>query len=238
LIAWDPRAGKAAWRIRQSSQFNGGTLVTDGNLVFQGQTEGHFNAYSADKGQQLWSFYAHMGIEAPPMTYSVAGKQYISVLAGYGGGAGEGASLGYGGWPWGMPRRLLTFTLGGTARLPSAPQPVTHVQPLDDPKLKLDPAQVVAGNVVYGEMCTGCHGEAVVGNGNAPDLRASPVALNRGAFSRVLVEGLLLAKGMPQFDDLSDAQINAVYDFIRSRAREDLKSHRDGVDSVLSTDAP
>lgn len=236
LVAWDPVAQKAVWRTRQPCQFNGGTLNTDGNLVFQGRTDGQFVAYTADKGDRLWSFNAHMGILAPPITYTVQDQQYISVLAGYGGGAGESAVSGYGGWSWGMPRRLLTFRIGGTAQLPSPPEPVTHVTPLDDPSLRLNAKRVAAGNNLYGEICTGCHGEAVVGNGNAPDLRASGTALDRDAFRKVLKEGLFVPFGMPKFDDLSDGEIAGIYEFIRSRAREDLKSGRDGADAVMATD--
>jgi quinohemoprotein ethanol dehydrogenase len=236
LIAWDPLRHKAVWRVPLPSEFNGGTLTTDGNLVFQGLTNGKFIAYSADHGEQLWSFDAHMGIMAAPMTFSVDGTQYVAVLAGYGGGAGEGASLGYEGWAWGMPRRLLTFRLGATAQLPSAPQPIKHITPLDDSDLKLDTTKIAAGNNLYGQVCTGCHGEAVVGNGTAPDLRASPVAFNRAAMHRVLSEGLLVSKGMPRFDDLSDSEIDSLYEFVRSRAREDLKAGRDGLEAVLATD--
>jgi quinohemoprotein ethanol dehydrogenase len=236
LVAWDPLARKAAWRRSQSSEFNGGTLTTDGNLVFQGLTDGHFNAYSADKGHKLWSFDAHMGIMAAPMTYSVAGRQYVCVLAGYGGGAGESAAIGYMGWQWGLPRRVLVFRLGATAQLPTTPQPVTHVKPMDNAAQKLDPTRVTAGGVLYGEACTGCHGEAVVANGNAPDLRASPLAFDQLAFRRVLVEGLLVPKGMPRFDDLSDAEIGSLYEFIRARARADLSSGRDGTAAVLATE--
>jgi quinohemoprotein ethanol dehydrogenase len=236
LIAWDPLARKAVWRVPQPSELNGGTLSTSGNLVFQGLTNGTLRAYTADRGEQVWSFDAHMGIMAAPMTYTVDGTQYISVLAGYGGGAGESAVLGYEGWAFGLPRRLLTFRLGAHAQLPAAPLPVKHIEPLDDPGLALESEAVAAGNLLYGQACTGCHGEAVVGNGTAPDLRASPVALNRDTMRRVLTDGLLVSKGMPQFDDLSRGEIDSLYQFIRSRAREDLKSGRDGIEAVLATE--
>jgi quinohemoprotein ethanol dehydrogenase len=237
LVAWDPLARRAVWRISQSSDFNGGTLTTDGNLVFQGLADGHFNAYSADKGHKLWSFDAHMGIMAAPMTYSVAGQQYVCVLAGYGGGGGETAIIGYAGWKWGLPRRVLVFRLGGNAQLPTAPQAVTHLKPVDDVALRLRSAHVTAGGALYGEACTPCHGEAVIANGNAPDLRVSPLALDRTAFRRVLMEGLLVSKGMPRFDDLSDDEIGSLYEYIRARAREDLHSGRDGAAAVLGAES-
>jgi len=39
-------------------------------------------AYNATSGAELWRVQTDAGVEAPPMTYSVAGKQYVSVYAG------------------------------------------------------------------------------------------------------------------------------------------------------------
>ena len=41
-----------------------------------------FAAYDAKTLQELWSFHAGTGINAPPISYSVNGKQYIAVLVG------------------------------------------------------------------------------------------------------------------------------------------------------------
>src|SRR5262249_18560188 len=54
LLAWDPVKQKEAWRAQHNYLWNGGTLATAGNLVFQGTSDGHFIAYTADKGKQLW----------------------------------------------------------------------------------------------------------------------------------------------------------------------------------------
>jgi alcohol dehydrogenase (cytochrome c)/quinohemoprotein ethanol dehydrogenase len=56
LVAWDPVARSARWRIEQVGPANGGTLSIAGNLVFQGTASGEFRAYAADSGKQLWSF--------------------------------------------------------------------------------------------------------------------------------------------------------------------------------------
>ena len=47
LIAWDPVQQKEAWRQEHVSPWNGGTLTTAGNLVFQGTADGRFVAYNA-----------------------------------------------------------------------------------------------------------------------------------------------------------------------------------------------
>ncbi|MCY4757129.1 PQQ-binding-like beta-propeller repeat protein [Pelomonas aquatica] len=56
LIAWDPVAQKARWRVKREIPYSGGTLTTAGNLVFQGTGDGKFEAFAADTGKLLWSF--------------------------------------------------------------------------------------------------------------------------------------------------------------------------------------
>ena len=57
-------------------------LSTDGDLLFTGHPDGHLVAYDADTLKELWSFSLGTPITAPPMTYSVGGKQYVAVVAG------------------------------------------------------------------------------------------------------------------------------------------------------------
>lgn len=54
LIAWDPVQQKEAWRVEHVSPWNGGTLTTAGNLVFQGTADGRLVAYDARDGSKLW----------------------------------------------------------------------------------------------------------------------------------------------------------------------------------------
>jgi alcohol dehydrogenase (cytochrome c) len=57
-------------------------LATAGNLVFFGLPDGTFSAYDAKTLKELWNFNVGTGINAPPITYSVNGKQYVAVLVG------------------------------------------------------------------------------------------------------------------------------------------------------------
>ena len=59
-----------------------GALATAGNLIFLGHPDGTFSAYDARTLQELWSFNAGTGINAPAVTYAVNGKQYVAVLVG------------------------------------------------------------------------------------------------------------------------------------------------------------
>lgn len=68
LLAWDPVAQKKRWEVRyQDSFFNGETMSTAGNLVFQGTGRGQFVAYNANAGAKLWNFNAGLGIIAAPI---------------------------------------------------------------------------------------------------------------------------------------------------------------------------
>ena len=54
---------------------------------------GKFAAYDATTLQELWSFNVGTPITAPPMTYSVDGKQYIAVVAGGAVGVRQGGLM-------------------------------------------------------------------------------------------------------------------------------------------------
>ncbi|MDY7545688.1 PQQ-binding-like beta-propeller repeat protein [Glaciimonas sp. CA11.2] len=74
--------GKIAWQAKTDQPMIGGALATAGNLVFAGEGNGWFKAYDAKTGKLLWKFQCGAGVNAPPVSYSVNGKQYIAVAAG------------------------------------------------------------------------------------------------------------------------------------------------------------
>ncbi len=82
VTAVDYNTGKIAWQVKTPLPMMGGALSTAGGLVFTGEGDGWFRAYDAKSGDVLWSFFAGAGVNAPPASYSVDGKQYIVVGAG------------------------------------------------------------------------------------------------------------------------------------------------------------
>ena len=225
LLAWDPIEQKLRWRVSLPTIWNGGTLATGGGLVFQGTADGYLAAYDAIVGRRLWRFDAKLGINAAPNTYVVHGKQYVSVLVGYGGSAAIwGMNVG---WKFNaQPRRLLTFALDGTAALPPTPQADLTVKALDDPSLHLNDADVRTGRALY-MQCAFCHGLNLHSTGSpAPDLRESTIALRLDTFGSFLREGTLLAAGMPRFDSLSEEQVRQIHAYIRAGARKALDSSK------------
>jgi alcohol dehydrogenase (cytochrome c) len=82
IKAVDPVTGEIKASQRLDYPNVGGALATAGNLVFFGLPDGTFSAYDAKTLKELWNFNVGTGINAPPVTYSVNGKQYIAVLVG------------------------------------------------------------------------------------------------------------------------------------------------------------
>ena len=82
VTAVDYNTGKIRWQVKTPQPMIGGILATAGGLVFTGEGNGRFKAYDAETGAILWSFQAGAGVNAPPSSYTVDGKQYIVVAAG------------------------------------------------------------------------------------------------------------------------------------------------------------
>jgi alcohol dehydrogenase (cytochrome c) len=82
FVAVDYNTGKVRWSVKTPQPMIGGALATAGGLVFAGEANGHFKGYDARTGAILWDFNAGAGVNAPPSTYLVDGKQYIVVGAG------------------------------------------------------------------------------------------------------------------------------------------------------------
>ena len=76
------KTGRIAWQIRTEQPMVGGSLATRGGLVFTGEGSGWFRAYHAGTGRKLWEYRAAAGVNAPPVTFEVDGKQMVAVAAG------------------------------------------------------------------------------------------------------------------------------------------------------------
>jgi len=219
LQAWDPVNQRSVWRVPNPSFWNGGTMTTAGNLVFQGQIDGAFKAYAADSGRPLWSFDAGAAVIAPPISYSVGDRQYVTVLSG---NDTSGAAFGLLYEKYGIDyrtqkRRILTFALDGTATLPPKSAPVKYIA-LEDTDYREDPSSAKRGERTYNLHCAVCHGVAIVPGGHAPDLRNSPVMLSADAFRAIVRDGALVANGMPQFDEFAADRLEDLRQFVRATA--------------------
>ncbi|TDJ67630.1 MAG: pyrrolo-quinoline quinone [Proteobacteria bacterium] len=82
ITAIDPRNGKIQWQEKSDLPLLSGVLATAGGLVFYGESNGNFIARDASSGAKLWGFATGAGVNAPPVTYSVDGEQFVAVAAG------------------------------------------------------------------------------------------------------------------------------------------------------------
>ncbi len=82
LSAIDLTTGKIAWQNKTEQPLVGGSLATAGGLVFMGEGNGNFNAYNSQTGALLWQTKSAYGVNAPPISYTVDGVQYIAVASG------------------------------------------------------------------------------------------------------------------------------------------------------------
>ena len=227
LVAWDPVRQEAAWSLERPGPWNGGTLATAGNLVFEGTAGGNFEAYRADHGEKLWSFAAQTGVMAGPVTYEVSGEQYIAVLAGWGGvfplAAGEVS------FASGQVRNvshMLVFKLGGKASLPPAQaMEPPHLTALSNPA---SPATIRKGERLFQSYCAGCHGDVAVSGGVLPDLRRSST-LTDDTWFEIVLRGDLQSQGMVSFSkELSHDDAVAVRSYVIFRRNQDVGRKQPG----------
>ncbi|MEI9852704.1 MAG: c-type cytochrome [Sphingomonas sp.] len=218
LLAWDPVRQKAAWKVATPGAWSGGIAATAGGLVFQGDSRGGFNAFDDATGKKLWSFATGVPVLAPPISYQVKGRQYVTVIA----GAGTGSSINGAGMPAidyrTQPRRLLTFALGGKATLPVTPPFVLKAP--EDPDFKRADAAMGRGAYGFAMHCMMCHGVNAEASGAAPDLRGSNVPVSAEAFDQVVRQGALVPAGMPRFGELSDEELADIRQYLRTRAAD------------------
>ena len=208
----DPVKQSARWKVPYPTYWNGGVLSTAGNLVFQGTAAGSFTAYNAETGEKVWEMPVNTGVMAAPVTYTVKGKQYVSVLAGWGGAFGLifGNPSGH----YGTPGRLLTFAIDGKEKIPPGPASSALPKPVT---LTADQKTVEAGSVLYASFCFACHGVAAVSGGSIADLRYSAESVY-AAYPKIVLDGAYVSAGMPSFKQwLSNGDVAAIRAFVISQ---------------------
>ena len=219
LLAWNPLTQREAWRAEQRIPWNGGTLATAGNLVFQGGGDRRFRAFRADTGKALWEFETQTGVIASPITYTVGGEQYVSVLAGWGGSFGLISGVAQPPAP--ARGRVLSFRLDAAHTLPAIPERA----PVPEPPASMDvPDEVVAlGSRLYGRYCVFCHGTGMISGGTVPDLRRLP-RTHHDNFDAIVRRGAFESRGMPGFGDVLDEdEVTAIHAFVIEKANEDAR---------------
>src|SRR5258708_20667157 len=85
-VAVEPLTGKVALQVPMMDfASSAGMLATDGGLLFTGLLTGEVIALDQANGKTLWKFKTGSSVNAPPITYTHKGRQYVTVLSGRGG---------------------------------------------------------------------------------------------------------------------------------------------------------
>lgn len=212
LTAWDPVKKKEAWRYEHISPWNGGTLSTAGNLVFQGTADARLMAFNAQTGVPLWESPMGTGVIAAPVTYEVDGTQYVTVAAGWGGVYGQAQRSS----DLKTPGTVYTFALKGNAKMPEFTQ--YQLGSLIS-GVKYNPEFIEEGTGLYVSNCVFCHGvPGVDKGGNIPNLgyARSSVIENLSSF---VFDGPFVSNGMPDFTGkLSATDVEKIKAFIQGTA--------------------
>jgi quinohemoprotein ethanol dehydrogenase len=193
--AWDPRTGKTAWQKRWPESCYSGTVTTGGGLVFVGRNGGELEAYDAEGGQRLWNFQTGAGANSTVSVFEHEGTQYLAFLA----GGNALAASPHGGNLW-------LFSLDGMvgpAKPGGAGEGTGHAGEA--------PAggNAAAGEQVFADNCSGCHGVNGTGANGGPTLVRQN---DRRAVMEQVRNG---GGGMPAFEGtLSDREIQDVAAYV------------------------
>ena len=221
IRAWDPVAQKTVWEHETSSgvrRSDGGVLSTAGNLVIQGRGDGTLVVYAADNGQQLKIIETGSHIMAAPISYALAGVQYVAVQTGFG-----GAGMVTTGFPptsathkYENENRILAFKLdGGPVPLPPLVRPEEPFPP-PPPDTATKPS-IGRGEIKFVEQCSRCH---LFTANVTPDLRKLSPA-SHASFNAVVLDGALGPRGMESFRDLlSAANVDAIHAYLIDQQRQ------------------
>src|SRR5688572_27960913 len=86
FVTINPHTGEKKWEVPLTDfPSSAGMLATGGGLVFTGKLSGEFMALDEDTGQSLWQFKTGSSINSPAITYTLKGRQYVTITSGLGG---------------------------------------------------------------------------------------------------------------------------------------------------------
>jgi alcohol dehydrogenase (cytochrome c) len=205
--AIEAATGRVAWQKRWPESCYSGTVTTAGNIVFVGRNAGRLEAYDARSGDRLWSFQTGAGANTTPTVFEMDGHEYVAF---YAGGNSLAAS------PHGD--NLWLFSLDGT--LGPAPAPGTgegggHAGESPSNPTNEGTGDPDAGEQIYLDNCSTCHGADGRGGNGGPDLTTIPTAKQLQQVIAQITNG---GGGMPAFGGtLTDQQIRDVAAYVVQR---------------------
>jgi alcohol dehydrogenase (cytochrome c) len=216
LTAIEATTGKIKWQVTwPKDSCYSGTTTTAGNVVFVGRNNGRLQAYSADHGKLLWSFQTGAGANNTPSLFSYKGKEYVAYYAG--GNSLAGTAHGDNLWLFGLDGTV------GPLPAPGAGTAVEHAgegQGESKPakpgaKQGTSPPDAAAGQQVFADNCSVCHGPTGHGGNGGPDLTTIASAKQMPVVVKQVENG---GGGMPAFrGQLTQQQIENVAAYVTQK---------------------
>jgi quinohemoprotein ethanol dehydrogenase len=238
LRAIDPLTGRTAWAVAMRGwQDRGGVLTTASGLLFQGSIDGSLRVFDMRSGGLLKSIDTGTSILAAPMTYRLNGVQYIAVMAAWGGGGYPFVPQYSAAYKRGNAGRILVFKLGGGA-VPIPPElpPLEVAPPPPAQQPGVTPALLAQGRGLFFHDCILCH--ANQHRSVTPDLRRMQAGTHQ-AFNKIVLDGALLANGMPRWDDeLKPADADAIHAYLIDLQSTTRAQELDKQKAGIPLDAP
>ena len=179
------------WDVEWDDSCYSGSTTTKGNLVFAGRNNGELKAFDATSGDELWSFQTGAGANNSPSFFQVDGKQYFAYYAG--GNAWPPSPHGDELWVFGLDGTMDEAAAPGAGEGTEhageeSPEPATTVESGPQPEGEATTGEeteptttaaegdAAAGESVFSDNCSVCHGALGAGGNGGPDITGSQSA--------------------------------------------------------------
>jgi quinohemoprotein ethanol dehydrogenase len=155
------------------------------------------------------------------MTYAIAGVQYVSVMAAWGGGGWNMPQEGDAHLKYGNMGRILTFRLDGGPTPKPPLKPALGPAPAPPP-LRASLRTIARGQALFQAHCIICY--ANIPGAYPQDLRRMDKDTH-AAFDDIVLHGALKESGMPGWDDvLTPADARALHAYLIAEAHKARRS--------------
>jgi mono/diheme cytochrome c family protein len=233
LTAYDLSTGKIVWQNRFEESCYSGAVSTAGGLVFVGEDSGELKAFDSESGKELWSFQTGAGANTTVTPFEDDGEEKIAIYAG--GNSLAATSHGENFWVFSLkgtigPEEGTEKEAEGTLHAGEEEPTESGEAPAEETSHEGEEAEedkgaeggetaaaggapnAEAGEEVFSEQCSVCHGADGLGGNGGPDLTTMPKAKEqKGAEEQVKLGG----GGMPGFEGtLSEEEIANVAAYV------------------------
>jgi quinohemoprotein ethanol dehydrogenase len=215
LTAIEATTGVIKWqKLWVGDSCYSGTTTTHGNLVFVGRNNGELQAYNAETGDLLWKFQTGAGANNTATFFERNGHQYVAFYAG--GNSLAGTAHGDNLWLFGLEGTLGPVGPAGTGNaIEHAGEAPNNNTPPATTTTANAGGNTAAGQKIFAENCSVCHGADGHGGNGGPDLTSIPTAKDMAKVVAQVANG---GGGMPAFKgQLSAQQINDVAAYVTKK---------------------